>query len=153
MANARTSTKSARRSNGRRKAAANDNARAFVIEHREEWHDHFDLRLECDGVLKSWAVPNGPPAGEANAPRIAVRMDDVPIIASEAHSVADGGDEMWDHGTWEPASDPALGLQNGRLAFQLRGGRISGEFSLIRLRDDTGRKQGKENWLLKAERS
>lgn len=150
MANAKPTRKIAPRKTSRSKALASDNARRaagrpFVIEHREEWHDHFDLRLECDGVVKSWAVPNGPPDGEAAQSRIAVRMDDAPIGERDA-------DSSWDHGTWEPASDPAQGFADGRLAFQLRGDRISGGFSLIRLRDDTGRKQGKENWLLKAER-
>ena len=150
MANAKPVRKIAPRKTTRRKSAANDNARgkntrAFVIEHRKEWHDHFDLRLECDGVLKSWAVPYGPPEGEAAHPRLAVRMDDVPV--------REGAEEaLWDRGTWEPASDPAQGFADGKIAFELRGARVRGGFSLIRLRDDTGRKQGKENWLLKAER-
>lgn len=150
MANAKPAKKVAPRKTVRGKAAANDNAlaknkRAFVIEHRDEWHDHFDLRLECDGVLKSWAVPNGPPEGEAAPPRIAVRMDDLPA-AREGKA-----DALWDRGTWEPASDPAQGFADGKLAFELRGRRVKGGFSLVRLRSDTGRKQGKENWLLKAE--
>ncbi len=152
MANAKTARRIAPRRTARAKSPAKENARranarAFVIEHRADWHDHFDLRLECDGVLKSWAVPNGPPDGEIAQSRIAVRMDDIPLKPSEETS-------LWDHGTWEPvsASDPAQDLANGRIAFQLRGDRVAGGFSLIRLRDDTGRKQGKENWLLKAER-
>lgn len=152
MANAKAAKKIAPRKVTRSKTtvqenARRSNARGFVIEHREEWHDHFDLRLECDGVLKSWAVPNGPPDGEVSQSRIAVRMDDVPLRESEETT-------LWDRGTWEPAaaSDPAQDLADGRIKFQLRGGRVDGGFSLIRLRDDTGRKQGKENWLLKAER-
>jgi bifunctional non-homologous end joining protein LigD len=152
MANAKPARKIAPRKTPGSKTPAKTrerraNARGFVIEHRKEWHDHFDLRLECDGVLKSWAVPNGPPEGEAAPPRIAVRMDDVPMRESEENT-------LWDSGTWEPAaaSDPAQDFADGRIAFQLRGERIEGGFSLIRLRDDTGRKQGKENWLLKAER-
>ncbi len=119
--------------------------RAFVIEHREEWHDHFDLRLECDGVLKSWAVPNGPPDGGEAQSRLAVRMDDVPVRDGDAEA-------LWDRGTWQPATDPAKGFANGRIAFALLGGRVRGLFSLVRLRSDVGRKQGKENWLFRAER-
>ncbi len=152
MANAKPARKIAPRKILRSKPPVKTNARradarGFFIEHRKEWHDHFDLRLECDGVLKSWAVPNGPPDGAGSQPRLAVRMDDVPVREGEAET-------LWDHGTWEPAaaSDPAQDFADGRIAFQLRGGRIAGGFSLIRLRDDTGRKQGKENWLLKAER-
>jgi len=134
----------------RSKASGNGNVpcadgRAFVIEHREEWHDHFDLRLECDGVLKSWAVPNGPPDGGEAQSRLAVRMEDVPVREGEAEA-------LWDQGIWEPASDPAKGFADGRIAFALLGDRVRGLFSLLRLRSDVGRKQGKENWLLRAER-
>lgn len=145
-----TSKKGAMKKSSRGKAPANDglrhaNERAFVIEHRDDWHDHFDLRLECDGVLKSWAVPNGPPDGEESLSRLAVRMDDVPVRDGKP-------DEMWDRGTWAPTADPAQGFADGKLAFELNGRRVKGDFSLVRLRSDTGRKQGKENWLLKAER-
>ena len=152
MANAKPARKIAPRKTIRSKPPANKNgrpayARGFVIEHRKQWHDHFDLRLECDGVLKSWALPNGPPDGEATQSRLAVRMDDVPLRECQETS-------FWDRGTWEPAaaSDPAQDFAEGCIAFQLRGDRVAGGFSLIRLRDDTGRKQGKENWLLRAER-
>lgn len=150
MAKANAAKSRAVKNPARSKTATNGNApradgRAFVIEHREEWHDHFDLRLECDGVLKSWAVPNGPPDGGEAQSRLAVRMDDVPVRDGEAEA-------LWDRGTWEPASDPAQGLADGRIAFALRGDRVRGVFSLVRLRSDVGRKQGKENWLLRAER-
>lgn len=150
MANTRPAKKIAPPEDVRGKPHANGNgqganARNFVIEHRKEWHDHFDLRLECDGVLKSWAVPNGPPDGEAAQSRIAVRMDDQPLRDAAAGA-------LWDSGTWQPASEPSQALADGRIAFELRGRRVRGGFSLVRLRSDTGRKQGKENWLLKVER-
>ena len=149
MANAKPAKKIVPLKTVRTRNVASENARArngraFVLEHREDWHDHFDLRLECDGVLKSWAVPNGPPAGEAMQPRLAVRMDDAPVCESKQ-------DAIWDRGTWEPTSDPVQGFADGKLAFELRGERVKGDFSLLRLRSDTGRKQGKENWLLKME--
>lgn len=136
---------------GARKDARNGNA--YLIQRHEARNLHFDFRLEHEGVLKSWAIPRGPSMDPGDK-RLAVRTEDHPIEygafeGSIPKGQYGGGTVMlWDEGTWEPVEDPDEGFREGKLKFVIHGKRLNGGFALVRLRSDTGRKQGKENWLL-----
>ncbi len=112
---------------------------------------HYDLRLELDGVLKSWAVTRGPSLtlGEK---RLAVRTEDHPIqyldFEGNIPKGEYGGGSMivWDRGTWVPEGDPRKGLAKGHLAFALEGARLKGRWHLVRIRPKAGEKS--EPWLL-----
>jgi bifunctional non-homologous end joining protein LigD len=136
---------------GARKQARKGNG--YLIQKHEARHLHFDFRLEFEGVLKSWAIPRGPSMDPGDK-RLAVRTEDHPIeYGSFEGSIPKGqyggGTVMlWDQGTWEPIEDPQEGFKEGKLKFFVHGKRLQGGFALVRLRSDTGRKQGKENWLL-----
>ena len=112
---------------------------------------HFDLRLELDGVLKSWAVTRGPSLtlGEK---RLAVRTEDHPVdyldFEGNIPKGEYGGGSMivWDRGRWLPQGDPQFGLQKGHLAFVLEGTRLQGLWHLVRIRPRKGEKT--EPWLL-----
>jgi bifunctional non-homologous end joining protein LigD len=129
----------------------------YLIQKHEARRLHFDFRLEHDGVLKSWAVPRGPSMDPGDK-RLAVRTEDHPVEygnfeGSIPKGQYGGGTVMlWDEGTWEPLEDVDEGLKAGKLKFEIYGERVKGGFALVRLRSDTGRKQGKENWLLIKER-
>lgn len=128
-------------------------AHAYLIQKHEARNLHFDFRLEHEGVLKSWAIPRGPSMDPGDK-RLAVRTEDHPIEygnfeGSIPKGQYGGGTVMlWDEGTWEPLADPDEGFREGKLKFVVHGKRLRGAFALVRLRSDTGRKQGKENWLL-----
>lgn len=126
---------------------------AYLIQKHEARNLHFDFRLEYEGVLKSWAIPRGPSMDPGDK-RLAVRTEDHPMEyggfeGSIPKGQYGGGTVMlWDEGTWEPIEDPEEGFREGKLKFLVHGERLKGGFALVRLRSDTGRKQGKENWLL-----
>jgi bifunctional non-homologous end joining protein LigD len=110
---------------------------------------HYDLRLELDGVLMSWAVTKGP-SFDPSDKRLAVHVEDHPLSYGAFEGTIPkrqccGGTVMlWDKGSWEPKGDPHGGLKNGHLAFNLHGERLKGGWDLIRIYGDSK----KENWLL-----
>jgi bifunctional non-homologous end joining protein LigD len=124
---------------------------AFVVQRHAARRLHWDLRLELDGTLKSWAVTRGPTltAGEK---RLAVRTEDHPLdyLGFEGNIPKGeyGGGTMivWDRGTWTPELDPKFGLAKGHLAFTLDGSRLKGKWHLVRIRPKPGEKT--EPWLL-----
>src|SRR5579859_103328 len=128
-----------------------DTAGQFVVQKHAARRLHYDLRLELDGVLKSWAVTRGPSLtlGEK---RLAVRTEDHPIeyLAFEGNIPKGeyGGGSMivWDRGSWLPEGDPHKGLTKGHLAFRLDGARLKGDWHLVRMRPRRGEKT--EPWLL-----
>ena len=105
---------------------------------------HYDLRLELDGALKSWAVTHGPSLDPAQK-RLAVRTDDQPVEESQSQDNSDGN-VLWDAGSWHPRGDPNEGLESGVLQFDLDGGHLKGSFVLMRLGKNA--KAKRENWLL-----
>ncbi|MGP0091671.1 MAG: DNA ligase D [Xanthobacteraceae bacterium] len=123
----------------------------FVVQKHAARRLHYDLRLELDGVLKSWAVTRGPSltVGEK---RLAVRTEDHPIeyLAFEGNIPKGeyGGGSMivWDRGRWLPDGDAHYGLRKGHLAFTLEGRRLKGRWHLVRIRPRPGEKT--EPWLL-----
>lgn len=140
---------------GARKQASKESGKGhgYLIQKHDASHLHFDFRLEHEGVLKSWAIPRGPSLDPGDK-RLAVRTEDHPVEygnfeGSIPKGQYGGGTVMlWDVGTWEPLEDPEEGFKAGKIKFVIHGKRLHGGFALIRLRSDTGRKQGKENWLL-----
>lgn len=123
----------------------------FVVQKHDATRLHFDLRLELDGVLKSWAVTRGP-SMVPGVKRLAVETEDHPVDYIKWEGVIPKGEYgggtmiVWDNGTWAPEGDPRKGLENGKLDFTLDGVRLKGRFHLVRMR-----KKGKEKteqWLL-----
>ena len=117
----------------------------YVIHEHLSRRLHWDLRLERDGVLKSWAVPKEPPAVE-NVKRLAVAVEDHPLgygtfegeIPAENYGA--GQVKIWDRGTYEP-----LDIKEGKWVFRLAGKRLTGKYCLIRLRPRPDEKS--VNWL------
>jgi DNA ligase D-like protein (predicted 3'-phosphoesterase) len=127
------------------------NGREFVVQTHAARRLHYDLRLETDGVLKSWAVTKGPSltAGEK---RLAVHTEDHPIEYLNFEGNIPKGEYgagsmiVWDRGRWEPEGDPQKGLTKGHLAFMLDGARLKGRWHLVQIRPRYGEKT--EPWLL-----
>ncbi len=124
----------------------------FVVQRHRARRLHYDLRLEVDGVLASWAVPKGPTL-DPKARQLAVHVEDHPIEYFDFEGVIPkgeygGGDVIvWDWGTWEPVGtdDPARAIEKGDLHFDLQGEKLAGRFVLVRRDRD---QSGKEQWLL-----
>src|SRR6059036_2961543 len=108
---------------------------------------HWDLRLEMNGVLMSWAVPKGPSANPADK-RLAVRVEDHPLEYGDFEGVIPEGNYgagtviVWDRGVWVPLEDPYEGLEKGKLLFELKGYKLRGKWTLVKL------KKGVKEWLL-----
>lgn len=126
-------------------------ARSFVIQKHDASHLHYDFRLELEGTLKSWAVPKGPSL-DPGVKRMAVQVEDHPISYASfegtipANQYGAGNVIVWDRGTWLPVGDPVAGLQNGKLKFELRGEKLKGHWSLVRMHGKGGERQ--PPWLL-----
>lgn len=131
--------------------------RSFVIQKHDATRLHFDFRLELDGVLKSWAITKGPSL-DPRQKRLAVRVEDHPLDYGSFEGTIPEGQYgggtvmLWDRGSWEPEGDPHEGLKQGKLSFTLKGERLKGGFTLVRMRGDRTGKKGRENWLLIKER-
>ena len=125
----------------------------FMVQKHDATRLHWDLRLEADGVLKSWAVTKGPSL-DPDIKRLAVRTEDHPMdyATFEGTIPADeygGGTVMlWDRGTWHPIEGKSSDdIEEGHLHFVLDGERMKGEWLLIRMKPKKGEKR--ENWLLR----
>src|SRR5688500_3968675 len=126
----------------------------FMIQKHDATRLHYDLRLELDGTLKSWAVPNGPSLDPADK-RLAIRTEDHPLSYATFEGTIPKGEYgggtvmLWDRGIWwpEPGKDPRQSLKKGHLHFHVDGERMKGEWILLRLSKRPGEK--KENWILK----
>jgi bifunctional non-homologous end joining protein LigD len=127
----------------------------FVVQKHAASHLHYDFRLELDGVLKSWAVPKGP-SMDPEVKRLAMMVEDHPYDYKDFEGSIPKGNYgagnviVWDNGTYKPADTKESaaetlrsGLNKGQLTFVLKGKKLKGEFSLIKL------KGKQENaWLL-----
>lgn len=125
--------------------------RIFVVHKHAARQLHYDLRLEMDGVLRSWAVPKGPSYDPADK-RLAVRVEDHPLEYADFEGVIPegnygaGGIIVWDRGEWVPLEDAAAGLEKGKLLFELRGYKLRGKWTLVKI------KKSERDWLLAKER-
>jgi bifunctional non-homologous end joining protein LigD len=124
---------------------------AFVIQKHAATRLHYDLRLELDGVMKSWAVTRGPSLVPGEK-RLAVHVEDHPVEYNAFEGTIPkgqygGGTVMiWDRGRWIPDGDPHRGYAKGKLDFALEGQKLHGRWHLVRMRKRPGEKQ--EPWLL-----
>ncbi|WDR05275.1 DNA ligase D [Devosia rhodophyticola] len=128
----------------------------FVVHKHSATADHYDLRLELGGVLKSWAVPKGPSLNPADK-RFAAATEDHPVDYLDFEGVIPAGEYgggpmiVWDTGTWAPMGDPAIDLENGAFKFRLVGEKLRGGWMLARLKGKPNEGE-KSNWLLFKER-
>ena len=124
---------------------------SFVIQKHAATRLHYDLRLEMDGVLKSWAVTRGPSllAGEK---RLAVHVEDHPLEYGGFEGTIPKGEYgggtviVWDRGTWQAIGDGTKGYAKGHLEFELFGEKLLGRWHLVRMQGKPDEKR--ENWLL-----
>lgn len=137
------------------KAAQPQGPLKFVIQHHMARRDHYDLRLEWDGALLSWAVPKGPSYNTRDK-RLAVEVEDHPLEYRNFEGTIPKGEYgggvvmLWDEGTWEPQTDTSEGLREGSLKFILKGTRLKGKWALVRMKEKAG--ETKNNWLLLKEK-
>ena len=125
----------------------------FVVQKHAARRLHYDLRLELDGVFKSWAITRGPSADPADK-RLAVEVEDHPLDYGDFEGTIPEGEYgggtvmIWDRGTWEPEQpSPEDALRHGDLKFTLKGHKLKGSWVLVRMKHDrTGGKR--VNWLL-----
>jgi bifunctional non-homologous end joining protein LigD len=128
---------------------------AFVIQKHAASHLHYDLRLELDGVMKSWAVPKGPSL-DPSVKRLAMEVEDHPIEYNKFEGTIPPGEYgggtvmLWDRGTYgyggsdpDPMEGLRRGYAKGDLKFVLNGKRLKGSWVLVRMR-----RPGKPQWLL-----
>jgi len=132
----------------------------FVIQQHSATRLHYDFRIECDGVLMSWAVPKGPSLDPADK-RLAVRTEDHPFDYGSFEGIIPKGQYgageviVWDCGVYSPDEDDETwfhdraraeqlvreGMAAGKLSLLLRGEKTKGSFALVRTKDT-------KNWLL-----
>ena len=121
----------------------------FVVQRHKATRLHYDLRLEMEGVLKSWAVPKGPSLNPEDK-RLAMMVEDHPYDYKDFAGVIPKGNygagivEIWDHGTVTDVDQSDIktagrrlkaGLRAGNLKFVLKGRKLRGEFALVKLRN------------------
>jgi DNA ligase D-like protein (predicted 3'-phosphoesterase) len=119
---------------------------AFVVQQHAATSRHFDVRLEVDGVMRSWAVPKGPSL-DPSVKRLAVQVEDHAIAHNEFEGATGrGGVIVWDRGSYEQGGRVAWpeALQRGHAVFVLHGEKLSGGFALQRTRGAGEKSQ----WLL-----
>ena len=111
-----------------------------MIQKHAATHLHFDLRLEMDGVLKSWAVPKEPPTSP-NVKRLAVQVEDHPVEYASFEGTISEGEygagtvEIWDRGTYK-----LIDRKENKLIVEINGAKLSGVYVLVRFKDE-------KNWL------
>jgi DNA ligase D-like protein (predicted polymerase)/DNA ligase D-like protein (predicted 3'-phosphoesterase) len=129
-------------------------ALSFVVQKHHASQLHYDFRLELDGTLKSWAVPKGP-CLDPKVKRMAVQVEDHPISYAGFEGTIPpkqygaGSVIVWDRGEWAAEGDARQGLAEGKLKFELRGAKLRGHWTLVRMH---GKHERQEPWLLIKER-
>ena len=114
--------------------------RIYVIQKHAASHLHFDLRLEMDGVLKSWAIPKEPPT-VSGVKRLAVQVEDHPVEYASFEGTIPEGEygagtvEIWDKGTYK-----LIDWKKNKLIVEIDGVKLSGVYVLVRFKDE-------KNWL------
>lgn len=121
----------------------------FCVHHHIARREHYDLRLEHNGVLLSWAVPKGPSYNPRDK-RLAVKVEDHPFDYRNFEGTIPKGQYgggvvmLWDEGSWNPLSDVEKGLKEGSLKFELNGIRLKGKWAIVKLKEN----DDKDNWIL-----
>ena len=136
--------------------AAGKGGNRLIVQHHFATRDHYDLRLEVDGVLASWAVTRGPSANPKDK-RLAVRTEDHPLSYADFEGLIPKGEYgggtviLWEYTTFSPANgDPGDAIRKGEIKFVAHGERMKGRWVLVRMHPRAGDKH--ENWLLIKER-
>ena len=117
----------------------------FVVQHHLARRDHYDLRLEYNGVLKSFAVPKGP-SYDPKDKRLAIMVEDHPLAYRNFEGTIPKGEYgggtvmLFDYGYWEPLKDSQIDFKKGPIKFTLKGQRLKGSWTLVKIE--------KDNWLL-----
>jgi DNA ligase D-like protein (predicted 3'-phosphoesterase) len=135
---------------GRRGAGRSSKKPRFVIQHHAARSDHYDFRLEIDGVLVSWAIAKGPSTNPKEW-RMARRTEDHPLEYAEFEGVIPEGEYgagaviVWDHGTYANRTEHEMTtcLARGHLSLRLNGEKLQGGYALTRIREGE-----EETWLL-----
>ncbi len=115
----------------------------YVIQKHQATHLHYDLRLEMNGVLRSWALPKGPPL-QPNMKRLAVQTEDHPMEYANFEGVIPEGEygagkvEIWDKGSFRPIES-----DENKIIFTIEGEKLKGDYCLVKLRPKVDQK----NWL------
>lgn len=121
----------------------------YMIHEHFASHHHYDLRLEVDGVLKSWAIPKTPSAKESTK-RLAIEVEDHPLSYGEFEGTIPKGEYgagrvlIWDQGTWSGWDEDAY--KKGKIELDLKGQKLSGRWLLIKA-DFRGEKKQNNQWL------
>lgn len=129
----------------------------FVVQHHMARREHYDLRLEWNGVLLSWAVPKGPSYSPKDK-RLAVQVEDHPLEYRNFEGTIPQGEYgggvvmLWDEGYWEPLLPVEDGLGTGSLKFELKGSRLKGKWALVRMKSKSKTGETSNNWLLLKEK-
>lgn len=126
----------------------------FVIQKHAASHLHYDLRLELNGVFKSWAVTKGPSLDPKDK-RLAVQVEDHPLDYGDFEGTIPKGEygggtvQLWDRGFWAPVGTkpPDTALDDGDFKFVLAGERLRGSWVLVRMKNNRSR-DTRTNWLL-----
>jgi DNA ligase D-like protein (predicted 3'-phosphoesterase) len=119
--------------------AESKDKKIFVVQKHDASHLHYDLRLEIEGILKSWAIPKTPPEKEGEK-RLAVQTEDHPIEYANFEGTIPEGQygagtvEIWDKGYFLPEK-----IGDKEIIFELNGKKMKGKFALVRFKD--------KNWL------
>ena len=119
----------------------------FCIQHHIARKDHYDLRLEWNGALISWAVPKGPSYNPKDK-RLAIKVEDHPIEYRNFEGIIPKGEYgggtvmLWDKGYWEPIKGYKPNFKEGPIKFVLKGSRLKGMWTLVKLKNDD------TSWLL-----
>ncbi len=128
----------------------------YVVHEHSATRHHWDLRLEIDGILCSWAVPKEP-SMDPDDKRLAVKVENHPLEYVDFEAVIPPGNYgagpmiVWDRGQFVPQIDPREGLKDGEIKFELRGYKLRGAFTLVHT--GKGRRgkfsgRGSDEWLL-----
>lgn len=131
--------------------AGTGDGHAYLIQKHAARRLHYDLRLEMDGVLKSWAVTRGPSLVPGEK-RLAVHVEDHPLDYGSFEGTIPKGQYgggtvmLWDTGSWSPIGDADKGYAKGHLEFELHGEKLHGHWHLVRMHPRKGEKA--DNWLL-----
>ena len=137
------------------RAVPKSKALRFVIQKHAARRLHYDLRLELDGVFKSWAVTRGPSLDPSDK-RLAVEVEDHPLDYGDFEGTIPAGEygggtvQLWDRGYWTPEGDesPEKALKGGDLKFTLDGDKLHGSWVLVRMKNDRYGSSKHTNWLL-----
>ena len=137
------------------KTVDSDESLRFVVQHHLASRDHFDFRLEWNGILLSWAVPKGP-SYNTHDKRLAIHVENHPLEYRNFEGTIPKGEYgggivmLWDEGYWEPYVNVDEGLREGNLKFTLKGKRLRGKWALVKLKAKAG--EANNNWLLLKEK-